>query len=243
MSIQESLKIVPHKISSGEVAVLEFDLVGEKANKFSTPVMLHFQKLIDQLRTSSYKALIIISKKPKIFIAGADIDEIKAMTTKEEFERAVGGGQNVFNALEDLPMPTIAAIHGACMGGGTEMILACDYRIASEDSATRIGLPETQLGIIPGFGGCVRLPRLVGLQASLDIILAGKSVNAKKAQKMGLVDDVVHQNLLLEFALKTAEKMAASKKPQTKIYQPKSVMDKILNSVENLWFSAPPAKG
>lgn len=231
MSAQESLKIVPRKIANGEVAILEFDYVGEKANKFSTPIMLHFQNLLEQLRTSSYKALIIISKKPKIFIAGADIDEINAMSTKEQFEKAVAGGQGVFNQLEDLPFPTIAAIHGACMGGGTEMILACDYRIASEDSATRIGLPETQLGIIPGFGGCVRLPRLVGLPASLDIILAGKSVNSKKAQKMGLVDDVVHQNLLLDYALKVAEKLAQSGKPTKKVYSPKTTMDKILNSV------------
>ena len=100
-----------------------------------------------------------------------------------------------------------AIINGACAGGGCELILACDYRIATEDSSTRIGLPETQLGILPGFGGCIRLPRVVGLTAALDVILAGKLLNAKKAQKIGLVDYVVHPNLLESFADKEIQKI------------------------------------
>lgn len=206
MSIKESLKIVPQ----GDIAVVEFDLAGEKVNKFSTPVMMRLKEVLEELNKSSYKAVIFKSNKAKIFIAGADIEEIQAMTTREQYEAAVKGGQDVFNMLEDLKIPTFAAVHGACMGGGTEFIMACDYRIASDDSSTKIGLPETQLGIVPGFGGCVRMPRIIGLQAALDIILAGKAVNSKKAQKSGLVDKVVHPNLLMEHAVKWAQEVIAS---------------------------------
>lgn len=228
MSIQESIRIVPQ----GDVAVVEFDLVGEKVNKFSTPVMMRLKEVLEELKNSSYKAVIFKSNKNKIFIAGADIEEIKGMTHKEQFETAVKAGQDIMNMLEDLPLPTIAAVNGACMGGGCEFILACDYRIASEDSSTKIGLPEIQLGILPGFGGCIRMPRVIGLQAALDIILAGKSVNAKKALKIGLVDKVVHQNLLLPFTLKwAAEIIASGVKKRRKKFQPKGAMNVILEGV------------
>lgn len=189
------------------IATLTFDLPGEKVNKLSSPVMMEFKNHLEKLKNSNYKFLIIKSAKPKIFIAGADIEEIKNLKTEAEVNAAVSGGQEIFNMLEDLPMPTMALINGACAGGGCEMILACDYRIASDDSSTRIGLPETQLGIVPGFGGCVRMPRVVGIQAALDVILAGKLLNSKKAQKIGLVDYVVHPNLLETFAEKEIEKI------------------------------------
>jgi 3-hydroxyacyl-CoA dehydrogenase/enoyl-CoA hydratase/3-hydroxybutyryl-CoA epimerase len=230
MATNKAFQLMTKTTSKGDVAVLEFDLPGEKVNKFSTPVMIEFKETLEAINQSKALALIIISKKSKIFIAGADIDEIKVMTTKDQFEKAVAGGQNVFNILEDLRIPTIAAINGACMGGGTEMILACDYRIATDDPSTKIGLPETQLGIIPGFGGCVRLPRLIGIPNSLDIILAGKAVNSKKASKIGLVNDVVHQNILLDYALQIAEKMIPGGKPVKKSYEPQGVMDKFIHS-------------
>ncbi|KYG64067.1 fatty oxidation complex subunit alpha [Bdellovibrio bacteriovorus] len=227
MSIQESIKIVPQ----GDIAVVEFDLVGEKVNKFSTPVMMRLQEVLGELKRSSYKAVIFKSNKAKIFIAGADIEEIKSMTTKEQFEAAVKGGQDIMNQVEDLPMPTIAAVNGACMGGGCEFILSCDYRIASEDSSTKIGLPEIQLGILPGFGGTQRMPRVIGLQAALDIILAGKSVNAKKALKIGLVDKMVHPNLLMDQATKWAKEIIAKGgQKRRKQFQPQGVMNKVLES-------------
>lgn len=225
MSIQESIKIVPQ----GEIAVVVFDLVGEKVNKFSTPVMMRLKEVLEELKKSSYKAVIFKSAKPKIFIAGADIEEIKSMTTKDQFEAAVKGGQDIMNMVEDLPMPTMAAIHGACMGGGCEFILSCDYRIASDDSSTKIGLPEIQLGILPGFGGTQRMPRVIGLQAALDIILAGKSVNSKKALKSGLVDKVVHPNLLDEQAVKWAKEIIANgAKKRRKKFQPQGAVNKVL---------------
>ncbi len=225
MDMKSSIKIVPQ----GEIAVVELDLQGEKVNKLSTPVMLRLKDVIGELAKSSYKAVIFISKKPKIFIAGADIDEIQKLKTREEVLTAVNSGQEIMNKIEDLPMLTMAAIHGACLGGGCEFALACDYRMASEDPATKIGLPEVQLGILPGFGGSVRLPKLIGLQASLDIILAGKSVNAKKALKMGLVDRMVHPAILSEESLRWAKELISKSAGKAeKKYHPRGTVNKIL---------------
>lgn len=211
------------------IATLTFDLPGEKVNKLSTSVMNELKVHLEKLKTSNYKFVVFKSNKPKIFIAGADIEEIKNLKTDEEVRFAVTSGQNIFNMIEDLPMPTMAIINGACAGGGCELILSCDYRIASEDSSTRIGLPETQLGILPGFGGSIRLPRTVGIQASLDVILAGKLLNAKKAQKIGLVDYVVHPNLLESFAEKEIEKiLAAGGGKRRKTFIPKGLVGWLL---------------
>lgn len=224
MSIQESIRIVP----KGQVALVEWDLVGEKVNKLSSPVMARFKEITEELKKSSYKAVVMISRKPKIFIAGADIEEIEKLDTQEAFKGVLVRAHEIFNAFEDLPMPTIAAINGACLGGGLELSMTCDYRIATDDDSTRIGLPETKLGIIPGFGGCVRLPRIVGLQAALDIILAGKAVPGKKAFKMGLVDECVPAQMLEEKALKMAESIA-SKGKRKKYFEGKG-MAKVLDS-------------
>ncbi len=227
MSIQESIKIIPH----GDIALVEFDMVGEKVNKLNTAMMTRLREVIGELRKSKYKVAIIKSNKPKIFIAGADIEEIKGMTQREQFEKAVAAGQEIYNELEDLQIPTIAAIHGACAGGGCELIMACDYRIATDDPATKIGLPETQLGIVPGFGGCVRMPRILGLQNSLDIILAGKLVPAVKAGKIGLVDQVVYPTILLEQAIKMAERLIREgAKKRSLTFAASGVMNKFLES-------------
>ena len=143
---------MPH--SSGEVAWLEWDLPGEKVNKLSSPVMYRLKELIGELENSSYKAVVLISRKKNIFIAGADIEEIKGLNTTEEYAKAIELGQEIINRLEDLPIPVIAAIDGACLGGGCELALACDYRIVTKD--TKIGLPEVRLGLLPGWGAvCV----------------------------------------------------------------------------------------
>lgn len=227
MSIQESLRIVPQ----GEIAVLEWDLVGEKVNKLSSPIMVRLKEIVAELGKSKYKAVVLISRKPKIFIAGADIEEIKKISTKEEYAKVLTQAHDILNALEDLPMPTIAAINGACLGGGCELVLACDYRICSDSPDTKIGLPEVRLGIIPGFGGCVRLPRVVGLPASLDIILAGKSVDGRKAEKIGLVDASVPAEQLEARAMKMArEKIAEGGKKRKKFYRASGAMNKFMDS-------------
>jgi len=227
MSIEESLRLV----DKGDIALLEWDHVGESANKLSAPIMARFTEILAELKGAKYKALVIISRKKSIFIAGADINEIKALKTPQDFSDAVKAGQSIMNSIEDLSIPVIAAIHGACVGGGCELVSACDYRVCSDSGATQIGLPETKLGIIPGFGGCVRLPRIVGLQAGLDIILAGKSVRAKKAKKIGLVDKVFHPAILEEQALKFAQDIVSKGgKKRRKVYQPKKLQDKFLES-------------
>ncbi|MCB0363473.1 MAG: enoyl-CoA hydratase/isomerase family protein, partial [Bdellovibrionales bacterium] len=210
--------------------VVEWDLVGEKVNKLSSPIMARFKELLDEIQQSSFKAVILISKKPNIFIAGADIDEIKKLTTREAFMEKLLPAHEIFNQLEDLSIPVVAAVHGACMGGGCELIMACDYRIATDDKSTKIGLPEVQLGILPGFGGCVRMPRLLGLQASLDIILAGKSVDANKARKLGLVDEVVASESLMERAEAIAQEIIEGKKgKRRKQFESRGLMNSLLD--------------
>ena len=211
------------------IATLTFDLPEEKVNKLSASVMTELKSHLEKLKTSDYKFVIFRSGKPKIFIAGADIEEIKKLSTEAAVREAVSGGQAIMNMIEDLPMPTMAMINGACAGGGCELILSCDYRIASDDTSTRIGLPETQLGILPGFGGSVRLPRTVGIQAALDVILAGKLLNAKKAQKIGLVDYAVHPNLLESFTEKEIQKiLAAGGGKRRKVFKAKGLVNQLL---------------
>lgn len=216
--------------ADGEIAVVTFDLPNEKVNKFSTPVMMRLIEVLNELKTGPYKAAVFFSGKSKIYIAGADIEEIREIRTKEVCDKAVRQGQEIMNMVEDLPIPVLAAVNGACVGGGCEFIMACDYRMATEDSSTKIGLPEIQLGILPGFGGCVRMPRIIGLQAALDIILAGKTVNAKKALKAGLVDRMVHPAILRDEAMKWARQIVSEGKgKRRKVFQAKGLMNKLVD--------------
>ncbi|MEQ1664763.1 MAG: 3-hydroxyacyl-CoA dehydrogenase NAD-binding domain-containing protein, partial [Bdellovibrionales bacterium] len=232
MSIQESITFTK---KSNDIGLVEFDLVGEKVNKLSTPVMKRFSEVVEEIKTSGVKACVIISRKNKIFIAGADVEEIKNITTKDGFRKAVEQAHTFLNAFEDLPVVTIAAINGACMGGGCELVLCCDYRLASDDSSTRIGLPEIKLGIIPGFGGCIRLPRVIGLQAALDIILAGKSVDSKKALKIGLVDESVPAAILEKRAFEFAEEiLKKGAKKRLKKFSPSGALNSFLESFAGL---------
>ena len=180
------------------IATLTFDLEGEKVNKLTGDVLRAFDALLDQLSKESYKALVIKSGKSNIFIAGADINEIKDITDVEEGRKAAAFGQDIFNKLENLSFPTVAVIDGACLGGGCELALACDFRVASDSPKTSIGLPEVGLGILPGFGGTQRMPRLMGIQASLGLILSGKAVDGKKALRLKLVDAMYPQAFLSE---------------------------------------------
>ncbi len=222
---QESLRLVSH----GDIGLLEF--IGEKVNTLSSPVMKRIEEILGEIRNSHFKAIILISRTPNIFIAGADIAEIKGLHKKEDAINVVRAGQKIINMLEDLPIPVIAAIHGAALGGGCELALACDYRICSNDKKTRIGLPEVKLGVIPGFGGCIRLPRIVGLGLSLDIILVGKSVSGEKALKMGLVDRCVPSVILEKETFKMAQEvMARGSKKRRKRFSSKGMMQHFLES-------------
>jgi 3-hydroxyacyl-CoA dehydrogenase / enoyl-CoA hydratase / 3-hydroxybutyryl-CoA epimerase len=195
------------------VARVEIDLPGEKVNKLTSPFMAEFETVVDGLaRDATVRAVVLLSGKPDTFIAGADIGEIESLTSLDQAREKSAFGQRVFEKIERLGKPVVAAIHGACLGGGCELVLACHHRIATDDPATRIGLPEVKLGIIPGFGGTQRLPRIVGVGAALDLILSGKLLDARGALRVGLVDALVYPALRVEAAVAAAERLAASGK-------------------------------
>jgi 3-hydroxyacyl-CoA dehydrogenase / enoyl-CoA hydratase / 3-hydroxybutyryl-CoA epimerase len=201
-----------------EFAVIEFDQLDSKVNVLSSASMAELQGLISQLRARvDLKGFCILSKKPDIFIAGADIKEIESIKIVSEAEAKARAGQGIFNALEQLPFPTVALINGACLGGGLELALACDYRLASFSDKVKLGLPEVKLGVLPGFGGTKRLPRLVGLRKGLEMILSGNLVSASEALKIGLVDGLVSQNRLLEEGIEFLRQKASKRK----FYQPR----------------------
>lgn len=181
------------------VANIVFDLPGEKVNKLSAPVLEELQKAINVIDgNKAVRVLLISSVKKGIFIAGADINEIKDIKEKDEAREKVKLGQDIVSSIEELKIPTVAIINGACLGGGMELALACQYRVGVINPKTVLGLPEVNLGIIPGFGGTQRLPKLVGLEKSLGMILSGKPVDLKKAHRMGLVDDIIREEFLEE---------------------------------------------
>lgn len=182
------------------VLVLSFDRQGESVNTFAQDVLIELDGLLERLALDPPKGLVLRSAKEKGFIAGADIREFREFDEKGTIGDSIRRGQQVFQRLAELPCPTVAAIHGFCMGGGTEISLACDWRVASSDDSTRIGLPEVNLGIYPGWGGSVRLPRLVGAPAAFDMMLTGRALSAKAARAIGLVDKVAEPALLIDAA-------------------------------------------
>lgn len=186
------------------VLVLSFDRAGESVNTFAQDVLLELDSLLERLALDPPKGLVLRSAKAKGFIAGADIREFAEFDRKGTIGDSIRRGQQVFQRLAELPCPTVAAIHGFCMGGGTEIALACDYRVASNDASTRIGLPEVKLGIYPGWGGSVRLPRLVGAPAAMDVMLTGRNLSASSARAMGVVDRVVAPAVLVDEAARLA---------------------------------------
>ena len=188
------------------VLVLNFDRHDESVNAFSQDVLIELADVLERISIDPPKGVVIASAKDSGFIAGADLKEFQEFDRKGTVNDAIRRGQAVFQKLSELPCPTVAAIHGFCMGGGTEISLACDYRVASNDASTRIGLPETQLGIFPGWGGSARLPRLVGAPAAMDMMLTGRALSAKAARGIGLVDKVVDKAVLLDTAAALALK-------------------------------------
>ena len=180
------------------IAQVVFDLPGEKVNKFSALVMNELGQVLDHLKgLAGLKAVVFTSGKPGMFIAGADIKELQAIGNRADAQAKAEAGQHLFQRVADLAVPTIAVIDGPCLGGGMEFALACTYRIVADEEKTRLGLPEVTLGIIPGWGGTQRLPRLIGIAAALELILSGAPVNARKALKLGLADACVPHSFLV----------------------------------------------
>jgi 3-hydroxyacyl-CoA dehydrogenase / enoyl-CoA hydratase / 3-hydroxybutyryl-CoA epimerase len=197
------------------IAVVTFDLPGEPVNKLSDAVKVEFEALLIRIRDDeAIRAAVLISGKPDSFIAGADIEEFTALTTESAAERLSFEGQEMVNRVETLSKPVVAAIHGACLGAGLELALACHYRVATDHPKTQLGLPEVQLGLIPGAGGCQRLPRLIGARAALDMILTGKSERGAKALRLGLVDELVPPSILRATGFAAAGRLVRDRLPR-----------------------------
>lgn len=208
---------VRHEIDPQGVVHVVFDRPGDKVNLLDSSVLRWLDLLADEIRRDDrVRGIVFRSEKPGCFIAGMDVEEIASFT--DAFKAAEGArfGQAVFQKIADLPFPTVAAIDGTCLGGGTELALACRNRLASDDRSVKIGLPEVRIGIIPGFGGSQRLPRLVGLLPALDLILTGRSLDGRGAARVGLVDRVVPSAYLLRESVALLEDGATGRIRRTR---------------------------
>ncbi len=188
------------------VLVLGLDRAGESVNALAQDVLLELDAILERISLDPPKGVVIRSLKASGFIAGADIREFREFDARGTTDDAIRRGQQVFQRLSQLRCPTVSAIHGFCMGGGTELSLACRYRVASNDPSTRIGLPEVKLGIYPGWGGSVRLPRLVGAPAAFDMMLTGRTLSASAARAIGLVDKIVEPAMLVDAAVELVKR-------------------------------------
>jgi 3-hydroxyacyl-CoA dehydrogenase/enoyl-CoA hydratase/3-hydroxybutyryl-CoA epimerase len=205
-----SSSVIQREVGTDRICLLTFDRPESGANIFDAVTLKELAEHLDEIEHDSEIAgLIITSAKKSIFIAGADLKTILRQAQSDDLRGFIAEGQRIFNRIAALKIPTCAAIHGACAGGGYEITLACDYRVASNDLATRIGLSETTLGLIPAWGGCTRLPRLISLERASEVISKGKLYPAREALQLGLVDEVVSRDQLLERA---REKIRAGKR-------------------------------
>ncbi|MGS0682250.1 fatty acid oxidation complex subunit alpha FadJ [Shewanella sp. 125m-7] len=206
------------------IAVLTMDVPGETMNTLRSEFGPEISDVLAEIKAdSSIKGLVLISGKKDSFVAGADISMLDACETAEDAKLLSQQGHVVFNELESLSIPVVAAINGACLGGGLELALACHQRVCSLSPKTMMGVPEVQLGLLPGGGGTQRLPRLVGVTTALDMMLTGKQLRPKQALKMGLVDDAVPESILLRTAVEMA---LAGKRPAKK--KKLSLINKVL---------------
>ena len=188
------------------IAVVSIDVPGEKMNTLKAEFGGQVRAILKQIRENrAIRGVVFISAKADNFIAGADINMIDRCQTAKEAEDLARQGQQVMAEIHALTVPVVAAIHGPCLGGGLELALACHRRICTDDGKTVLGLPEVQLGLLPGSGGTQRLPRLIGVSTALEMILTGKQLRPRQALKAGLVDDVVPQSILLEAAAALAQ--------------------------------------
>lgn len=230
------------ELESEGVATVWFDTPGKKVNLLSPAMLSAIETVMDEISANpAIKAVIFASRKEDNFIAGADLASM--VSGHFDLDKAVAfgnRGREVFQRLAELEVATIACIHGSCLGGGLELALACDYRVASNHPKTKLGLPEVQLGILPAWGGVSRLPRMLPLPAALDLMLTGKQVPAKKARSLGLIHLAPPQEVLLQTAHKLAKDVLAGEIAYLTAKQPKSsLLDKALSNLavgQNLVF-------
>lgn len=206
------------------VAILSMDVPGESMNTLKAEFGDEISTILDQIeQDSSIKGVVLTSGKPGSFVAGADITMLDACNTAMDAQTIAAGGQRVFDRIEKMKATFVAAIHGPALGGGLELALACHYRVCTDSNSTQLGLPEVQLGLLPGSGGTQRLPRLIGIQQAMKMMLTGAPARAKQAKKYGIVDDVVPQSVLMD----VAEIYALKSKPNRQLKQ-KGLVNKVL---------------
>ncbi|WP_049621486.1 3-hydroxyacyl-CoA dehydrogenase NAD-binding domain-containing protein [Frateuria defendens] len=222
----EGLRFNHWKTSADEsgIVTLTLDRAGSGVNAFSREVLDELGQIVERLAIEQPAGVVVHSAKPTGFAVGADIKEFVTYAQAGTVLENIENGQRIFEALARLPCPTVAAVHGACMGGGTELILACRQRIAADDEKTRIGLPEVMLGIHPGWGGSARLPRLIGAPDALAIMLTGRPLSARRALALGVVDRLARPEELL------AEARALLRRPQ-----PRPAARRLKAWATNLW--------
>jgi 3-hydroxyacyl-CoA dehydrogenase / enoyl-CoA hydratase / 3-hydroxybutyryl-CoA epimerase len=208
------------------VAVVTLDTPGEKVNKLNEELISEFSDLMDRLESDdSLEGALLVSGKDENFIAGADIEMFKTRDTAEELAELSWTGHEILLRVENFSKPIVVGIHGSCMGGGTELALACHYRIVSDHGSTKIGLPEVKLGLLPGMGGTQRLPKLIGIQKALTYMLTGKNMYSYQAKKTGFANETVHQHAIKEAGIKAVKKL---KNGKAKKSDKRSIIEKVL---------------
>jgi len=178
------------------IARLVFDRAGASTNTLGAPVLAEFNEVLDILDRDPPHGLVIASGKANGFIAGADIDEFTQITDEAGAIALVRRGWDTFERLAAASYPTVALVRGFCLGGGLELALACRYRVVVDEPGTRLGLPEVMLGIVPAWGGMKRLPRLAGAPAALDLMLTGRTIDARRAKRLGIADECVPARIM-----------------------------------------------
>ncbi|MFT4995138.1 MAG: 3-hydroxyacyl-CoA dehydrogenase/enoyl-CoA hydratase/3-hydroxybutyryl-CoA epimerase [Paraglaciecola sp.] len=196
------------------IAILTMDVQGESMNTLKAEFGDEVAEILDHISANKQiQGVVLTSGKKDSFVAGADVAMLAACKTAEEAQKLSSDGHLIFQRIENMAIPFVAAIHGAALGGGLELAMACHYRVCSDSSKTQLGLPEVQLGLLPGGGGTQRLPRLIGIQQAMKMMLTGAAVRAKQALKYGIVDDMVPESILLDVAVEYAKKSKAQRQP------------------------------
>jgi enoyl-CoA hydratase/carnithine racemase len=192
------------------IAWLVLDEPGKKVNTLSSRLFDWFEAQLAAVEAEPPLGLVIVSGKRDGFVAGADVGELRGLTSAQRVRDLLDRGHALSRRLERLPFPTVAAIHGAALGGGLELALCCGFRVATDHPKTKLGLPEVQLGLVPGMGGTQRLPRLIGKARAKDLILTARRIDAAEAERIGLVNAIAAEGKLMETALEVAAAIAAN---------------------------------
>ncbi len=221
------MKNITVEITKEKVAVITIDCKDSKVNKVSSALLDEIAAMVEKINPAEVKGLVIVSGKEDNFVVGADIDEVIAMKSDREMRTYITKANEILNRIDALPFPVVSCIHGNCLGGGLEVALASDYRIAADSPKTVMGLPEVMLGLLPAGGGTQRLPRLIGLRESLPLMLAGKNVRIRRARKLGLIDEIVVPYGLKEIGINKAVELA---KKGYKRKRKRSLLDAFLES-------------